>query len=101
MFSLLRLAVALGAVRATHVCAIGTYKMTWSTDKIGFDGGGLFGPDGPWQAIQVEVGAYSYSVSFLRYRQCQKKYHCCAPRSPLWALTQPSCGRVGHLRRTS
>lgn len=71
MFSSLHVAIVLAAVRATLVCAEGTYKMPWSTDDI-HEGGvtdyihgeGRIGPDGPWQALEVYVGR-SLGVSSL------------------------------------
>jgi len=43
--------------------AAGPFQVLWTTDIIGIpdDPSGVFGPDGPWQAIEVGVGSKSES----------------------------------------
>ncbi|KAI0484861.1 aspartic peptidase domain-containing protein [Xylariaceae sp. FL0804] len=37
-----------------------TFKLLWSTDEV-VEGEGLIGPDGPWQAISLDIGYENYT----------------------------------------
>lgn len=55
MSLLMYVLVVLHGAHQLFVYAQGTYMLSWSSDD--YHGKALIGPDGPWQAVVVKMGA--------------------------------------------